>query len=53
MPHGSVASSMIARIFVLMMSRLVSVVSKSNSPMMLRSVVALRFSIAIIGASTP
>ena len=53
MPHASVASSRITRIFELMMSREVSVWSSSISPMMFRSVVAERFSIAEIGRSTP
>ena len=53
MPHASVASSRMARIFALMVSREVSVVSRSKSPMMLRSVVADRFSMAMMGFSTP
>ncbi len=38
---------------VLMVSLEVSVWSSSKSPMMLRSVVAVRFSIAMMGFSTP
>ena len=53
MPQGSVASSKMARILVLITSRLVRVWSSSRSPMMLRRVVAVRVSIAIIGCSTP
>ena len=53
MPQSSVASSRIERILVLMISRLVSVWSSSRSPMMFRSVVAVRFSIAAIGLSIP
>ena len=53
MPQGSVATSSCERISVLMVSREVSVVSRSMEPMMLRSVVAVRFSIAEIGFSTP
>ncbi len=53
MPQGSVASSRIERIFVLIVSLDVRVASSSISPMMLRSVVAVRFSIAARGASTP
>ena len=53
MPQGSVASSRMARILVLMTSRDVSVWSSSRSPMMLRSVVAVSVSMAIIGCSTP
>ena len=53
MPQGSVASSSEARIFVLIVSLEVSVWSSSSSPMMFRSVVAVRFSIAMIGFSTP
>ena len=52
-PHGSVAISSAACIFVLMISRDVSVSSSSRSPMMFRSVVAVRFSIAISGLTTP
>ena len=52
-PHGSVASSRMLRIFVLITSRLVNVWSSSKSPMILRSVVAERFSRALIGRSTP
>ena len=52
-PHGSVATSSVALIFVLIVSRDVRVSSSSRSPMMLRSVVAVRFSIAMIGFSTP
>ena len=53
MPHGSVASSRIALILVLITSLDVKVSSKSNSPMMLRKVVEDKFSIALIGFSTP
>jgi hypothetical protein len=53
MPQGSVASSRMERILVLIVSLEVSVASSSSSPMMLRSVVAVRFSIAASGASTP
>ena len=53
MPQGSVASSRMARILVLMMSRLVRHWSSSRSPMMLRSVVAARFSMATMGCSMP
>ena len=52
-PHGSVASSNVARIFVLIVSRDVKVESSSKSPIILRNVVAVRFSIAMIGLSTP
>ncbi len=53
MPQGSVASSRMERIFALMVSRLVRVWSSSRSPMMFRRVVAVRFSMAIMGCSTP
>ena len=53
MPQGSVASSSRARIWELMVSRLVRVCSRSMSPMMLRMVVTLRFSMADMGRSTP
>ena len=53
MPQGSVASSRMERILVLMMSRLVRHWSNSRSPMMLRSVVAARFSMATMGCSMP
>ena len=53
MPHGSVAISRAACIFVLIISRDVSVSSSSRSPMMFRSVVAVRFSMAISGFTTP
>ena len=53
MPQGSVASSRMARIWVLIRSREVRVWSSSRSPMMLRKVVAVRFSMAIMGLSTP
>ena len=53
MPQGSVATSSVALICVLIVSLDVSVSSSSRSPMMLRSVVAVRFSIAISGFSTP
>ena len=52
-PQGSVAISSAARILVLMVSREVRVWSSSRSPMILRRVVAVRFSIAIMGFSTP
>jgi len=52
-PHSSVAISRIVRILELIVSREVSVSSNSRSPMILRSVVAVRFSIAAIGLSTP
>ena len=45
--------SRITLIFALIVSREVSVESSSSSPMMLRSVVADKFSIAEIGLSTP
>ena len=53
MPQGSVASSRMARIWVLMWSRLVRDWSSSRSPMMFRRVVAVRFSMALMGCSTP
>ena len=53
MPQASVASSRMERIWALMVSRETSVVSRSRSPMMLRSVVAVRFSMAMMGFSTP
>ena len=53
MPHASVASSRIALICALIVSRDTSVVSRSRSPMMLRNVVAVRFSMATMGFSTP
>ena len=53
MPQRSVASSRILVMLVLMKSREVSVASRSISPTMLRRVVAVRFSIAEIGLSTP
>ena len=46
-PHASVASSRIILILSLIVSREVSVLSSSSSPIMLRSVVAVRFSIAV------
>ena len=49
MPHLSVASSRMAVILALMTSRLVRVWSSSISPMILRSVVAVRFSMAASG----
>ena len=52
-PQGSVATSRDTLILELITSRDVSVCSKVSSPMMLRRVVAVRFSIAIIGFSTP
>ena len=53
MPHGSVASSRMVRILVLMISRLVRHWSSSRSPMMFLSVVAERFSMATMGCSMP
>ena len=53
MPHRSVASSSVAVILVLIRSRLVSVSSSDIEPMMSRSVVADRFSMAWIGRLTP
>ena len=53
MPQGSVASSRMERILALMVSRLVRDWSSSSSPMMLRRVVAVRFSMALMGYSTP
>ena len=53
MPQGSVASSRMERILVLMTSRLVRHWSSSRSPMMFRSVVAERFSMATRGRSMP
>ena len=53
MPQGSVASSRMARILALMVSRLVRDWSSSISPMMFRRVVAVRFSMAFMGRSTP
>ena len=53
MPQRSVASSRLAVIFVLMRSRLVRVSSSVIEPMMSRSVVADRFSMAWIGRFTP
>ena len=53
MPQGSVAASRMERILALMVSRLVRDWSSSSSPMMLRSVVAVRFSMALMGYSTP
>ena len=52
-PQGSVATSRAARIFVLMVSLEVRVWSNSRSPMMFLSVVAVRFSMAMMGFSTP
>ena len=52
-PQGSVAISSAERILVLIVSREVKVWSSSISPMMFRSVVAVRFSMAMIGFSTP
>ena len=52
-PHGSVASSNIALILELIISLEVNVWSNSRSPIKLRNVVAVRFSIACIGRSTP
>ena len=53
MPQLSVASSRMERIWPLMWSRLVRDWSSSRSPMMLRRVVAVRFSMADMGFSTP
>ena len=53
MPQRSVASSSVAVILVLMASRLVSVSSSDMLPMMSRSVVADRFSMAWMGRLTP
>ena len=53
MPQRSVASSSVAVILVLMRSRLVSVSSSDMEPMISRSVVADRFSMAWIGRLTP
>ena len=53
MPQRSVASSRVAVIWVLMASRLVSVSSRDMLPMMSRSVVADRFSMAWMGRLTP
>ena len=53
MPQGSVASSKMERILVLIISRDVNVASNSNSPMILRNVVAVRFSMAAMGFWTP
>ena len=53
MPQGSVASSRMERILALITSRLVRDWSSSISPMMLRRVVAVRFSMALMGYSTP
>ena len=52
-PQGSVAMSSVERILVLMISREVKVSSISRSPMMFLRLVAVRFSIAIMGFSTP
>lgn len=48
-PHLSVASSNIVLIFVFIISLDVSVSSKSNSPIIFLRVVAVKFSIAVIG----
>ena len=53
MPQASVASSSAMLMRELMDSREVSVWSSSRSPMMLRSVVAVRFSMAAMGSLTP
>ena len=53
MPHGSVAISKDSCILALMVSLEVSVSSSSRSPMILRRVVAVRFSMASNGRSTP
>ena len=52
-PQGSVAISRDSCILALMVSREVRVSSSSRSPMMFRSVVAVRFSMACRGRSTP
>ena len=52
-PHGSVATSRDTLIFVLIISLDVRVSSNSKSPMIFLNVVAVRFSIAMIGFSTP
>ena len=52
-PQGSVATSREDRILVLMISREVRVSSSSMSPMMFLRVVAVRFSMAMMGFSTP
>ena len=52
-PQGSVATSRDTLILELITSRDVSVWSNASSPMIFLSVVAVRFSIAIIGFSTP
>ena len=52
-PQGSVATSKRERIWVLISSREVKVVSKSMEPIILRRVVAVKFSIAAMGFSTP
>lgn len=52
-PQGSVASSMIARILLLMKSREVKVWSKSKSPIRPRIVVAVRAWMPAMGFSTP
>ena len=53
MPHGSVAISSDSCILALMVSLEVSVSSSSRSPIILRRVVAVRFSMASSGRSTP
>ena len=52
-PQRSVASSRLAVILVLIRSRLVSVSSRDIEPMISRSVVAERFSMAWMGRLTP
>ena len=52
-PHGSVASSKIALISELIVSLDVRVSSNSKSPIILRKVVAVKVSIALIGRTTP
>ena len=52
-PHGLVASSKIERIFELIISLDVNVWSNSNSPIMFLRVVAVKFSMALTGLSTP
>ena len=52
-PQGSVASSRTILILVLICSLLVSDSSSSNSPIIFLKVVAVRFSMASIGLSTP
>ena len=53
MPHWSVASSRMAVIFPLMVSREVRVPSSSISPTIFRRVVAVRLASALMGLTTP